>query len=317
MNGPAGMAAVDVERPRHGLFRRRKSNRRAQVQKRAPLVAVADGLVAVGRGLWVLLLVVGKVAAAVALVVGLVWGTRWATRHVIDSPRFAVHEIQVSPTARLTRDEVLSLSGVRAGDRLLAVDTDQVAAQVAAHPWVATVRVGRQLPSTLTIDVAERRAAAVVALGGLYVVDDTGRPFKRASMAEADGLMVITGVDRAQYVDMRDASEAALREALALAVEYRSRPTRPAPSEINIDMRFGFTLFLLDGGGEIRLGRGEYNKKLARLDQIFEAVRTGGSSDVRDIRLVHLDVASGDKVPVRLANARSASNDPPGKPGKD
>ena len=76
----------------------------------------------------------------------------------------------------------------------------------------ATVRVSRQLPSVLTIEISERHAAAVVNLGGLYLADVRGRPFKRATMDEAAGLPVITGVARGQYAARRDAVEAATIE---------------------------------------------------------------------------------------------------------
>src|SRR5206468_4217250 len=81
--------------------------------------------------------------------------------------------------------------------------------KVAAHPWVAGVRVDRQLPSVLSIEIVERQAVAVAVLGGLYLVDPAGRPFKRATMEEADGLPVITGLSRDQYTETRDATEAA------------------------------------------------------------------------------------------------------------
>src|SRR5688572_32678115 len=58
--------------------------------------------------------------------------------------------------------EIRALAGVEEGDRLLAIDTDRVAARVAAHPWVARVRVRRQLPAALGIEITERRAAAAV-----------------------------------------------------------------------------------------------------------------------------------------------------------
>jgi cell division septal protein FtsQ len=249
---------------------------------------------------------------------------------VISSPRFWVRDIQTSTVLRsnalpagtvptpgsasvhVQRDEILALAGVDLGDRLLAVDTDVVAARVAAHTWVAGVRVRRRLPSVLNIEVTERVAVAAVALGGLYLVDETGRPFKRATMEEADGLPVISGVDRVKYVDMREVTEAALREALAIVAAWRERPGRPALSEINIDPRFGFALFLLEGGAEIRLGRGDTIKKLASFDQIFEAVKRSASSDVRAVRIVHLDGANGNRIPVRFAEAeegRSAGGD--------
>ena len=50
------------------------------------------------------------------------------------------------------------LAGVELGDRLLAVDPDAVAARVTTHPWILSARVRRELPSTLAIEVTERRA---------------------------------------------------------------------------------------------------------------------------------------------------------------
>ena len=57
---------------------------------------------------------------------------------------------------------------------------------------------------------------------------------------------------------------------------------------MNLKANYGFSLLLLDSGAEIRLGRGQYDRKLARLDQIFEAVK-GSGADPASIRVVHLD----------------------------
>jgi cell division protein FtsQ len=291
------------DRSRRGLFRRAR-NRRLVTELRPPVVAVADALSGFGRRLLAILRVVGKVLLALAITAAVIAGARLAVRHVVASPRFAVRDIQLPLSAHVPRDEVLELAGVDEGDRLLAIDTEPVAARIATHPWVKSVRVHRQLPSTLIIDITERRASAAVTLGNLYLVDETGHPFKKATMEEADGLPVLTGIDRNQYAEQKDASEAAFREALGLLAEYAARPGRPALSELNIDPRFGFTLFLLDGGGEVRLGRDDFGKKLARLDQIFEAVKVNGGAGLNALRVVHLDHldgASGARISVRLA----------------
>jgi hypothetical protein len=72
-----------------------------------------------------------------------------------------------------------------------------------------------------------------------------------------------------------------------------------------MDTRFGLTLFLRQGATEIRLGRGDYSKKLARLDQIFEAVKADGP--VAALRVVHLDRpggADGARIAVGLTEDR-------------
>jgi cell division protein FtsQ len=285
--------------------RRAAANRRVSFQRRAPIVAVAEGVGAVGRVMLSVARVLGKALLVLGLVGLLFFGGKLALAHVMDSPRFALREVTVSPTTRVSHDEVLALAQVEEGDRLLALDTDAIAARVAEHPWVAEARVSRQLPAGLKIDVVERRAMAVALLGALYLLDDGGRPFKRATVAEADGLPVITGLERSQYVDHRQPSEAAYREALAIVAAWGTRPGRPPLGEVNLNPRYGFTVFLLDGGAEIRLGRGDYDRKLARLDQIFEAVEANGANGSA-VRVVHLDGGNLSKVSVGLELSETA-----------
>jgi cell division septal protein FtsQ len=302
------VSRVTLAPPRRGWFRRRR-NQRVAVQHASLGVLLGDALQAAARRL----AVVGKVLATLLFLAASALGGRQLVRHVVASPRFALREIRADDTPHVTHDEIVSLAAVDVGDRLLAVDTDAVAARVATHPWIAEVRVRRQLPSSLVIDVVERRAVASALLGTLYLVDDSGRPFKRATLDEADGLPVLTGVARDQYTLARGASEAAFREALALLAAYRAGDAlaavpaagvtpaaapRPPLSEIHIDPRAGFSLVLFDGGGEIFLGRGDFSAKLARLDEILAAVGPRGPSA---LRAVHLEGPSRDRVAVRLA----------------
>ena len=301
-------AALDVETPRRHLFRRRRSNRRAAVQRKSLLAALADGGAKIGRTVTRAARLAGKVILVLGLAAGCVWGGRWAIIHVVNSPQFQISSIRFSATPHLGQGELERLAGVKVGDKLLGIDTDQVAARIATHPWVASVRTSRQLPSSLVIDVTEKRAVAVAALSGLYLVDDLGRPFKRATMDEADGLPVLTGIERPRYVEMRDISEAAFREAMVVLGEYRSKAGRPTVGEVNIDPGFGFSLFLLAGGAEIRLGRGNLGKKLAQLDQIFDAVETNAGG-LAAVRIVHLDLPESGRVPVLFRDGDKASVD--------
>jgi cell division septal protein FtsQ len=305
MNGAP--AVVEVERPRASVFRRRRANRRISVRSRSPLLWVAGIVTTVGRFGLRLGRAVAKVALAIAVVTAAVWGVRLGAQHVVASPRFQLRSIEFVPTPHLGQAEVSALAGVALGDRLLGIDTDAVANRIAAHPWVKRVHASRRLPGCLVIEVTERHAAAVAALSGLYLIDEAGRPFKRATLEEADGLPVLTGIDRARFAELREVSEAAYREALALLREYRREPGRPALGEISIEPGFGFSLLLFDGAAEIRLGRGNYDKKLAQLDQILEAVKAMGGGGLAALRIVHLDLPESGRVPVLLRNGATAS----------
>jgi len=309
-------AVVEVERPRAGWARRRRGNRRISVRSRSPLLWVAGIVQALWRVVKRPARVLGKVMLVGAALVACAWGGRLLLRHLVDSPRFQLRTIELKPTAHLGMAEVTALAGVAIGDRLLGIDTDAIAGRIATHPWVKSVHASRRLPGSLVIEVTERRAPAVVALDGLYLVDDTGRPFKRATMTEADGLPVLTGLDRARFAELREVSEAAFREALAVLAEYQRQPDRPAVGEINIDPAFGFSLVLLEGGAEIRLGRGNYGKKLAQLDRILEALRTKGMGGRSALRIVHLDLPESGRVPVLLRGGAETSAPPRREPDK-
>jgi cell division septal protein FtsQ len=295
---------VTLAPPRRGWLRRRR-NQRVVVARPSLLVLGTEALRALARRLEV----VGKVLVTLACLAGAVLGGRQLVRHVVASPRFALRELRADATLHVSREEIVALAGAEPGDRLLAIDTDAVAARVATHPWAASVRVRRQLPSALAIDVVERHAVATALLGTLYLIDESGRPFKRATLDEADGLPVITGVARDQYTLARAASEAAFRQALELLAAYRAGDdlepggtpgpaTRPALSEIHVDPRAGFSLVLFDGGGEILLGRDDWPAKLARLDEILAALGPRGPAS---LRAVHLEGPSRDRIAVRLA----------------
>jgi len=302
---PSERAIVVEHPPVKRRFFRRRSNRRITVAGPSLLAWLAGGLRAVGAKL----AFVGKALVVVALAAAAVGSGRLLVRHVIASPRFAVRDVEVGPSTRVSAEEIRALAGVQPGDRLLAVDPDAVAARLTTHPWVLAARVRRELPSTLAIEVTERRAVATALLGALYLVDPEGRPFKRATFAEADGLPVITGVSRDQYAAVRTTSEAVFRQALDLYQTYSDgHPERPKLSEVHVDTRAGFSLVLFEGSGEIRLGRGDFEAKLARFDRIFGALGPRGASA---LETVYLDGPLSDRVTVRMADAGKEDPTPP------
>ena len=247
------------------------------------------------------LALLGKALLVVAFVAGAVWAGRQIVRHVIASPRFAVREIQIGASTHLSGDEIPPAGRRRDGDRLLAVDPDAVATRVTMHPWILSARVRRELPSTLVIEVTERRAVASALLGALYLVDGTGHPFKRATFAEADGLPVITGVTRDQYASVRQTSEAVFRQALALFAAYNDgHPDRPKLSEIHVDTRTGFSLILFEGSGEIGSARVTSKRSSPSSIRIFAAL---GPRSPAALRTVYLDGPLSDRVALQMASA--------------
>ncbi|HJP65329.1 MAG TPA: FtsQ-type POTRA domain-containing protein [Actinomycetota bacterium] len=83
----------------------------------------------------------------------------WVTRSSI----FDARTIEVRGNQHLTRSEVLRLAGVRLGSNLVWFSPGGAQGRLEASPWIASARVSRSLPSTLSISVKERAPVAVVA----------------------------------------------------------------------------------------------------------------------------------------------------------
>jgi cell division protein FtsQ len=307
---------VKIPRARRGLLGWGRENRRVGAHRRSIAAGLRDAARTVGRWLWL----IARTVAAVGALGGAVYAGRLALVHVVASPRFAVRAVRVSPAQPLhvSREALVRSAGVVMGDRLLALDTDAMAERIAAHAWIAAARVRRELPSTVVIEVTERQAAALAVIGGLYLVDALGHPFKRATLEESEGLVVLTGISRGAYALVPEASQAVLREALEVLNLYQHPDGlasaknskgggrgRPALSEIHVDARTGYSLILYDGGGKVRLGRGDIAEKLARFDAIWADLARGPSDGLRALRVLHLDGPASDRVPIRFSAASS------------
>jgi cell division protein FtsQ len=236
--------------------------------------------------------------AAIALLASAGWLV-WT--YAAKGDLLRVRKIEFEGLSRATAQELLELSPVQRGDHLLLVDPALVEDALRRHPWIASADVRRSLvPPALSIRVVERRAAAIVDLGALYLVDASGEVFKRARPGDGLDLPVITGVGREGWIDRRAEVEPLLRGALALVDRWAERGLdRRAPiSELHVSVEYGTTLWVGPEGMEIRLGQGGIAEKLSRLERVLAAVEAEG----RRAEVLHLENRRRpDWVAVRLA----------------
>jgi cell division protein FtsQ len=246
------------------------------------------------------------VGAAALFAVG---GTAWAGyRFVTTSPRFAVTTLEISGNQHLTRDEIFAAAGVQVGDNVFRANLDGVVAELRKNPWVASASARRVLPHTIEISVREHVPAAIVQLGGLYLVDDAGRAFKHLELgAEADndegaGLPIVTGLDRAAYVADPAGAAAHVRGALAALARWRAAPDRPSIGEVHLGAHGTLTLVTYEHAISIQLGTLEPGDvdDLQRRMQTFDATWAQLSPSERSrARSIHLD-ARPDHVTIAL-----------------
>jgi cell division protein FtsQ len=229
-------------------------------------------------------------------------GTAWASyRFVTTSPRFAITKIEVRGNEHLATETILAGVSARVGDNVFATNLDALADELRVNPWIANADVRRELPHTLVISVREHAPAALVQLGGLYLVDDEGHPFKRAELAAEDGagLPIVTGLERTAYVADPAGTAAKVKNALAALTRWRGQAERPSIGEVHYDTHGSLTLVTYEHAISIQLGTSD--DSIALRMQTFDATWAELTPSERSrIRAIHLD-ARPDHVTVALA----------------
>lgn len=199
-----------------------------------------------------------------------------------SAPRFAVREVDIEGNHHATLAELAPLTGLTRGTNIFRVDTAAVAARIEGHPWVRTAVVRRAFPSTVRITVREHRAVALVALGGLYLVDAHGQVFKRAGDGDPMDLPVITGLTRGDGAAGRAALSAGVARALAVARTWRASPMARVAhlAEIHLDPVQGVSVTSDPGDGSpplvAHLGHHDLLRRLLRLHQLLDVLSARG-----------------------------------------
>ncbi|PZU02414.1 MAG: cell division protein FtsQ [Gordonia sp. (in: high G+C Gram-positive bacteria)] len=135
----------------------RKPRRGAEASRRARGVS----------GLRLLLLTVGAIVVVIAL-----------TAVAYFSPLMSVRTIEVTGNSIVQSPEIVAAAALSKGEPLMQVDTAAAAQRVSMIPRVATVRVKREYPSTITVSVVERQPVVYTERDGKrYLMDKLGFEF--------------------------------------------------------------------------------------------------------------------------------------------
>jgi cell division protein FtsQ len=117
---------------------------------------------------------------------------------ITQSAFFHIKKIKISGQHRTSNSEILDLSDVKTGENILKLNLLVVEKKIESHPWVKSVSVKRQLPSTLVISIVEYQPLAIVKIENLsdILIDSQGRPFKEYNPEQdkLEHLPVISGL---------------------------------------------------------------------------------------------------------------------------
>ncbi len=111
-------------------------------------------------------------------------------------PLFRIDTITVTGINSLTEEKVLALSGIQPGDNLFFAHTGKAKEALRLNPFVEDVTIRRSLPSTLIIEIRERKSVGyVVTANGYAQVGEGGRLLAMQQSLSDYKLPVISGID--------------------------------------------------------------------------------------------------------------------------
>lgn len=148
-------------------------------------------------------------------------------RQVLHDAGLSVQSITVLGRTQTEPQELLGALNVAKGDSILHVDLDAAHGRIAALPWVQEVRISRNLPNAIHVELLERQPVAIWQRNGrMVLVDDGGVEISEKDVAEYPDLPLIVGKGApkaaAELIDVLT-SEPQLHERVAAAVRVGER----------------------------------------------------------------------------------------------
>jgi len=135
---------------------RRNVPRRKERKQSVNTGAVLGGFfLGLGRTVFALTRWTLGISMVVVVSFGILFAYRWVTAHKF----FALANLKIEGSQRLSREEIGEMGGVSTGLNVLSINIAEVQRRIAASEWVESVAVTRVLPDGLVIEVKEREPA--------------------------------------------------------------------------------------------------------------------------------------------------------------
>jgi cell division protein FtsQ len=212
---------------------------------------------------------------------------------VVDNEIFSVREIKVKGGEKVGGSEIVAMAGLSHGMSIWRVDPTEIESKVGSHPWVGRVLVRREFPRRVVIEVEERQAKAIAALGKLYYVDRDGFIFKAVEEGERTDLPLLTGL---KQDDLRTPTSFATRQRIqeALGLNDLMGKDAFALSEIHFLPQEGLVVYPVGRRVALSMGAGNWEDKIKRLERVLALWK--GNED----RLAVLDLSFRNQVVARM-----------------
>jgi len=231
-------------------------------------------------------------AAMHGCVIALLVTASWRIyRGLTTTSEFALEEIEVSGTMRMSPATILARLEPYRGSNLFELDLYAMAQEASRDPWAAEVSAKRVLPNAVRVMVRERKPCALALIGGIaHVVDEWGFVIGPSGPGLPDDLPVLVGLEKLSETELVAALERGTRAVGEL--QRQARPWIDGVSELDLSQPDRITARVLGDAAPILLDPDHVSQNLA------EWLALGASISRRVGPLEYVDLRWRDRITV-------------------
>lgn len=232
-----------------------------------------------------------RLAKALAVVAVVGYGAYRGVELVRSAPFMRVDQILVRGNVRLSSGEVRTVMRELRGSHILAADLGKYRALLLDSPWVSDAELRRVLPSTVEVEVAERRPFGMSRLGSqLYlidrdgtVIDEFGPQYLEFDLPIIDGLVRAPRDGKPSIDEARAAFAARVVDSLQGDRELARRV-----SQIDVSDPHDAVVLLDDDPASLHLGEDQFGERLRSYLEVAATLRARWENiDYVDLRFKH------------------------------
>lgn len=108
---------------------------------------------------------------------------------------FRVENIEVIGNDKISKEEIIKLSGIKYADSLVNVDLEKVKQQIHKNNWIASLVVSRKFPNRIRILIEEEKPAALfVEKDKIFLINLNGKKIEEVKRENLDsGYIIVKG----------------------------------------------------------------------------------------------------------------------------
>lgn len=188
----------------------------------------------------------------------------------VYTPFFTLREIKLVGAAYLTSDDIIKIGNIYMGEPLFQLETDEVTKRLQQDLRIEEVRVKRDLPFTLEVEIKERRPLATIVCDYGYLdLDRNGKVLDSYKTLKVMPIPMITGA-LAKDLYIGDDVDDKIVQKILFFLQQLSETSLNKLSEVAvIDANYIVAYTNTAQAVQIRIGKLERLEEKARLTEDF------------------------------------------------